>query len=65
MRWVCALGLLSALLHLSTSLLLGAFNIQIFGDKKASNPTLMDIITKVRIVFIFSMQVQCHVVNNK
>nr|XP_040046239.1 deoxyribonuclease-1-like isoform X1 [Gasterosteus aculeatus aculeatus] len=47
MRWVCALGLLSALLHLSTSLLLGAFNIRIFGAKKASNNTLMDIIATV------------------
>ncbi|KAM8843887.1 deoxyribonuclease-1-like [Spinachia spinachia] len=47
MRWVCALGLSSALLHLSTSLLLGAFNIKSFGDKKASNSTLMDIITTI------------------
>ncbi|KAL6103644.1 dnase1 [Pungitius sinensis] len=47
MRWVCALGLLSALLHLSTSLLLGAFNIKSFGDKKASNSTLINIITTI------------------
>ncbi|XP_075942766.1 deoxyribonuclease-1-like [Anarhichas minor] len=44
---VCVLGLLLVLLHLSTSLLLGAFNIQQFGDKKSSNTTLMDIITQI------------------
>ncbi|XP_077358605.1 deoxyribonuclease-1 [Festucalex cinctus] len=47
MRLVYSLGLLLALLHLSTSLLLGAFNIKSFGDKKASNTTLMNIITKI------------------
>ncbi|KAM6914133.1 deoxyribonuclease-1-like [Lycodopsis pacificus] len=47
MRWVCVLGLLLVLLHLSTSLLLGAFNIQTFGDKKSSNPTLMNIISTI------------------
>ncbi|XP_068593135.1 deoxyribonuclease-1-like [Cebidichthys violaceus] len=48
MRWVCALGLLSALLHLSTSLLLlGAFNIQTFGNQKSSNPALMNIISTI------------------
>ncbi|TNN61619.1 Deoxyribonuclease-1 [Liparis tanakae] len=47
MRWVCALAVLSVLLHLSASLLLGAFNIKSFGDKKASNATLMDIISTI------------------
>uniref|UniRef100_A0A8C3A3R7 Deoxyribonuclease n=1 Tax=Cyclopterus lumpus TaxID=8103 RepID=A0A8C3A3R7_CYCLU len=47
MRWVCALGVLSALLHLSSPLLLGAFNIKSFGDKKTSNATLMDIISTI------------------
>ncbi|XP_075942757.1 deoxyribonuclease-1-like [Anarhichas minor] len=47
MRWVCVLGLLLVLLHLSTSLLLGAFNIQTFGDKKSSNATLMNIISTI------------------
>ncbi|XP_075939191.1 deoxyribonuclease-1-like [Anarhichas minor] len=47
MRWVCALGLLLVLLHLSTSLLLGAFNIQTFGDKKSKDVTLMNYITKI------------------
>ncbi|XP_061568126.1 deoxyribonuclease-1 [Cololabis saira] len=47
MRVVCALGLLVGWLHLSTCLLLGAFNIKSFGDKKASNKTLMDIISTI------------------
>lgn len=44
---VCTLGLFLTLLHLSNSLLLGAFNIKSFGDTKASNATLMNIITKI------------------
>ncbi|XP_073349796.1 deoxyribonuclease-1 [Pagrus major] len=47
MRLLCALGLFLALLHLSTSLLLGAFNIKSFGDKKSSNTTLMNIISTI------------------
>ncbi|XP_039979728.1 deoxyribonuclease-1 [Xiphias gladius] len=47
MRSMCALGLFFALLHLSTSLLLGAFNFKSFGDKKASNTTLMNIISTI------------------
>ncbi|XP_018554060.2 deoxyribonuclease-1 [Lates calcarifer] len=47
MRLVCALGVFLTLLHLSTSLLLGAFNIKSFGDKKASNTTLMNIISTI------------------
>ncbi|KAM8845637.1 deoxyribonuclease-1-like [Spinachia spinachia] len=47
MRWVCALGLFSALLNLSTCLLLGAFNIQSFGRKKAEQDNVMETITKV------------------
>ncbi|XP_061740049.1 deoxyribonuclease-1 isoform X1 [Nerophis ophidion] len=47
MHLVCTLGLLLALLHLCTSLLLGAFNVKSFGDKKASNTTLMNIISKI------------------
>ncbi|XP_075942740.1 deoxyribonuclease-1-like [Anarhichas minor] len=47
MRWVCVLGLLLVLLHLSTSLLLGAFNIQTFGDKKSKDVTLMNIISEI------------------
>ncbi|XP_049416779.1 deoxyribonuclease-1-like [Epinephelus fuscoguttatus] len=47
MRLVCALGVFLALLQLSSSLLLGAFNIQSFGDKKASNADLMDIISTI------------------
>ncbi|XP_075939201.1 deoxyribonuclease-1-like [Anarhichas minor] len=47
MRWVCVLGLLLVLLHLSTSLLLGAFNIQQFGDKKSKDVTLMNYISEI------------------
>ncbi|XP_018541166.1 deoxyribonuclease-1 [Lates calcarifer] len=47
MRLVCALGLFLTLLHLSTSLLLGAFNIKSFGLTKASNTILMDIISTI------------------
>ncbi|XP_063326536.1 deoxyribonuclease-1 [Pelmatolapia mariae] len=47
MHLVCTLGLFLTLLHLSNSLLLGAFNIKSFGDTKASNTTLMNIITKI------------------
>ncbi|XP_075939206.1 deoxyribonuclease-1-like isoform X1 [Anarhichas minor] len=47
MRWVCVLGLLLVLLHLSTSLLLGAFNIQTFGDKKSKDVTLMNYISEI------------------
>ncbi|CAJ1075981.1 deoxyribonuclease-1 [Xyrichtys novacula] len=44
---VCTLGLFMALLHLTASLLLGAFNIKSFGDKKASNTTLMNLISTI------------------
>ncbi|KAJ3601740.1 hypothetical protein NHX12_032707 [Muraenolepis orangiensis] len=47
MRVVCTCGLLLALLQLGTPLTLGAFNIKSFGDKKASNSTLMDIISTI------------------
>ncbi|KAK9535659.1 hypothetical protein VZT92_008029 [Zoarces viviparus] len=47
MRWVCVLGLLLVLLHLSTSLRLGAFNIQTFGPTISSNPALMNIISTI------------------
>eukprot|EP00066_Takifugu_rubripes_P002472 XP_003964436.1 PREDICTED: deoxyribonuclease-1-like 2 [Takifugu rubripes] len=47
MRVACVLGLFVALLQISHSLLLGAFNIRTFGDTKASNVTLMNIISKI------------------
>uniref|UniRef100_A0A3Q0RG93 Deoxyribonuclease n=1 Tax=Amphilophus citrinellus TaxID=61819 RepID=A0A3Q0RG93_AMPCI len=47
MQLVSTLGLFLTLLHLSTSLLLGAFNIRSFGDTKASNTTLMNIISTI------------------
>uniref|UniRef100_H3D0P8 Deoxyribonuclease n=1 Tax=Tetraodon nigroviridis TaxID=99883 RepID=H3D0P8_TETNG len=47
MRVACVLGVFLVLLQLSHPLLLGAFNIKSFGDKKASNETLMDIISQI------------------
>uniref|UniRef100_A0A3Q1K185 Deoxyribonuclease n=2 Tax=Anabas testudineus TaxID=64144 RepID=A0A3Q1K185_ANATE len=47
MRLVCALCLFLTLLHLSAALLLGSFNIRAFGNKKASNSTLMNIISTI------------------
>ncbi|XP_042361124.1 deoxyribonuclease-1 [Plectropomus leopardus] len=47
MRSLCALGVFVALLHVSSCLRLGAFNIKTFGDKKASNSTLLNFITKI------------------
>ncbi|XP_030592161.1 deoxyribonuclease-1-like [Archocentrus centrarchus] len=47
MQLVSTLGLFLTLLHLSTSLLLGAFNIRSFGDTKVSNTTLMNIISTI------------------
>ncbi|XP_034449224.1 deoxyribonuclease-1 [Hippoglossus hippoglossus] len=47
MRVLCALGLFLTLLHVSCPLLLGAFNIKSFGDKKSSNSTIMNIISKI------------------
>nr|XP_043907648.1 deoxyribonuclease-1 isoform X1 [Solea senegalensis] len=47
MRLLCSLCLFVTLLHVSTSLLLGAFNIKSYGDKKASNTTLMNLISTI------------------
>uniref|UniRef100_A0AAY4D173 Deoxyribonuclease n=1 Tax=Denticeps clupeoides TaxID=299321 RepID=A0AAY4D173_9TELE len=47
MKDAIAIMLLLACMELSDSLLLSAFNIRSFGDKKASNSTLMDIISEV------------------
>ncbi|KAK2832873.1 hypothetical protein Q5P01_016762 [Channa striata] len=47
MRLVCVLFCFLSLLHLSTSLLLAAFNIKAFGANKASNTTLMNIIRTI------------------
>lgn len=54
MRVACVLGLCLVLLQLSHCLLLGAFNIRSFGDTKASNVTLMNIISKVCQRFFYS-----------
>ncbi|XP_051569867.1 deoxyribonuclease-1 [Myxocyprinus asiaticus] len=47
MRIIAAIGLLLICVHTGNSLLIGAFNIKSFGDTKASNATLLGIITKV------------------
>ncbi|XP_054891825.1 deoxyribonuclease-1 isoform X1 [Poeciliopsis prolifica] len=47
MHALCSVGLFVGLLHLSSSLLLGAFNIKTFGETKASNTTLMDVISTI------------------
>ncbi|KAF3699648.1 Deoxyribonuclease-1 [Channa argus] len=47
MRVVFAFGFFLTLLHLSTCLLLAAFNIKAFGASKASNTTLMNIISTI------------------
>ncbi|KAL3054380.1 hypothetical protein OYC64_006665 [Pagothenia borchgrevinki] len=47
MRLLFSLSLLLALLHVTSCLLIGAFNIKQFGDKKSSNSTLMDLISTI------------------
>lgn len=47
MRVVVAVVAILALAELGSSLLIGAFNIKTFGDTKASNATLMNIISTV------------------
>uniref|UniRef100_A0A671QFF1 Endonuclease/exonuclease/phosphatase domain-containing protein n=1 Tax=Sinocyclocheilus anshuiensis TaxID=1608454 RepID=A0A671QFF1_9TELE len=47
MKIITTIGLLLVSVHLGSSFLIGAFNIKSFGDSKASNATLLDIITKV------------------
>ncbi|KAK5856804.1 hypothetical protein PBY51_008374 [Eleginops maclovinus] len=47
MRRLCALGLFLALLHVSSCLLIGAFNIQKFGNKKSQDADVMKIISMI------------------
>ncbi|XP_061080038.1 deoxyribonuclease-1 [Conger conger] len=48
MKIICAFLLILAYVELSTgSLLIGAFNIRSFGDTKASNATVIDLIVKI------------------
>ncbi|KAJ4923016.1 hypothetical protein JOQ06_015366 [Pogonophryne albipinna] len=47
MRLLCALGLFSALLHVTSCLLIGAFNIQCFGTSKSKKTDVMDIIKEI------------------
>ncbi|KAI4877440.1 hypothetical protein NFI96_016002 [Prochilodus magdalenae] len=47
MKTALTVGLVLLFVHLGSSLLIGAFNVQTFGDKKSSNATLLDIISTV------------------
>ncbi|XP_072549016.1 deoxyribonuclease-1-like [Salminus brasiliensis] len=47
MKTAVIIGLFLLCVHLTSSLLIGAFNVQTFGNKKASNATLLDIISTV------------------
>lgn len=47
MKSITAVGLLLVSVHLGHCFLIGAFNIKTFGDSKASNATLLNIITNV------------------
>nr|XP_055050129.1 deoxyribonuclease-1 [Misgurnus anguillicaudatus]XP_055050130.1 deoxyribonuclease-1 [Misgurnus anguillicaudatus] len=47
MKIIAIIGLIVICVHVGSSLLIGAFNIKSFGNSKASNATLLDIITKV------------------
>ncbi|KAJ4923017.1 hypothetical protein JOQ06_015367 [Pogonophryne albipinna] len=47
MRLLCALGLFSALLHVTSCLLIGAFNIRCFGTSKSEKSDVMDIIKEI------------------
>uniref|UniRef100_A0AAR2JFZ9 Endonuclease/exonuclease/phosphatase domain-containing protein n=1 Tax=Pygocentrus nattereri TaxID=42514 RepID=A0AAR2JFZ9_PYGNA len=47
MKTAACVGLILLSVHLGSSLLIGAFNVQTFGNKKASNATLLDIISTV------------------
>ncbi|KAJ4923012.1 hypothetical protein JOQ06_015362 [Pogonophryne albipinna] len=47
MRLLCALGLFLALLHVTSCLLIGAFNIQCFGTSKSQNKEVMGNITQI------------------
>ncbi|KAF3846973.1 hypothetical protein F7725_004051 [Dissostichus mawsoni] len=50
MRLLFSLSLLLALLHVTSCLLIGAFNIKQFGDKKSSNTSLIDVISTYKYI---------------
>ncbi|KAL3054364.1 hypothetical protein OYC64_006650 [Pagothenia borchgrevinki] len=62
MRLLCALGLLLALLHVTSCLLIGAFNIRQFGPGKFDKPEAIKIITKIvqRYDIILIQEVRCN-----
>ncbi|KAF3846976.1 hypothetical protein F7725_004054 [Dissostichus mawsoni] len=50
MHLLFSLSLLLALLHVTSCLLIGAFNIKQFGDKKSSNTSLIDVISTYKYI---------------
>lgn len=62
MKIITAIGLLLVSVHLGHSFLIGAFNIKSFGDSKASNATLLDIITKVSNLQTYKILIGSHLV---
>ncbi|XP_033982005.1 deoxyribonuclease-1-like isoform X2 [Trematomus bernacchii] len=62
MRLLCALGLFLALLHVTSCLLIGAFNIRHFGTGKFDKPEAIKIITKIvqRYDIILIQEVRCN-----
>ncbi|KAK1878263.1 Deoxyribonuclease-1 [Dissostichus eleginoides] len=62
MRLLCALGLFLALLHVTSCLLIGAFNIQCFGDRKSQDNVVMNIIKEIvlRYDIILIQEVRCN-----
>ncbi|KAK1877152.1 Deoxyribonuclease-1 [Dissostichus eleginoides] len=62
MRLLCALGLFLALLHVTSCLLIGAFNNQCFGDRKSQDNVVMNIIKEIvlRYDIILIQEVRCN-----
>ncbi|XP_033982011.1 deoxyribonuclease-1-like [Trematomus bernacchii] len=62
MRLLCALGLFLALLHVTSCLLIGAFNIRCFGTGKFDKPEAIKIITEIvqRYDIILIQEVRCN-----
>ncbi|KAK1877219.1 Deoxyribonuclease-1 [Dissostichus eleginoides] len=62
MRLLCALGLFLALLHVTSCLRIGAFNIQKFGTGKFDKPEAIDIIKEIvlRYDIILIQEVLCN-----
>lgn len=62
MKIITAIGLLLVSVHLGHCFLIGAFNIKSFGDSKATNATLLNIITNVSNMQNYKILVHFHLV---